>query len=82
MILGAVEVNGPVVTQILLEQLEKGQISQEEFLEKMKANNQATYDYIKMLGQVLRPTDEVRAWHDVREAAFAKRKEGEYIVKA
>jgi len=81
MVVGAVEVNGPVVTQILIQEFEAGHLSEAAFLEKLRANNQAIYDYIKMLGTVLRSTDEIEAWHDIRAKAMEKRKVGEYLVK-
>jgi hypothetical protein len=80
-VVGGVETNGPVNTQIIIQMFEDGKLSVNEFVEKLKANNQVVYDYIKMLGSVISPTTEVEAWHSVREKSLNKRKSGEYIVK-
>ena len=80
-VVGGVEVNGPVNTQILIQSFESGNISLQDFIEQLKENNQAVYDYIKMLGKTISSTTEVEAWHSVREKSQNKRQNGSFIIK-
>jgi hypothetical protein len=75
-----VEVNGPVITQTLIQRFESGGMTLEEFIEALKANNQVVYDYLLMLDEAVHNND-VLPWHVVKASSEARRKPGQFIVK-
>jgi hypothetical protein len=74
------ELNGPVNIQCLIQLLESGSITQEKFIEELKATNQNLYDYMHELKGQLKADSEVKCWHVVCAETKAKRKEGDFII--